>query len=174
MTEQTIVRGLTGNDATAFRAIRLRALKDHPEAFASAYEDEKDIPLEQTRERLSQPTTERFILGAFVQNELIGMIGGYRDSLRKSKHRAHIGGMYVAPEARGRGIGRLLLIEAIARLRAMDGVEDILLAVTVGNDTARVLYMSTGFETVYIEPRFFKIDGRYYDLDWMCLRAQTS
>src|SRR5215212_4306028 len=108
-----IVRDLTGTDAAAFRAIRLRSLQEHPEAFASAYEDEKDFPLEQTAEHLNKPTAERFILGAFVNDELIGIVGGYRDSLRKCKHRGHIGAMYVSPEARGRGVARLLLVEAI-------------------------------------------------------------
>src|SRR5215510_5390941 len=118
MTEKIIVRALTGTDAKAFQAIRLRSLKEHPEAFAAAYEDESDIPLERAVERLNEPTTERFLLGAFVNDELIGIAGGSRDSLRKSRHRAHIGGMYVVPEARGRGVGRALLNEAITRLRA--------------------------------------------------------
>jgi ribosomal protein S18 acetylase RimI-like enzyme len=170
MTEQPLIRDLTGTDAAAFRAIRLRSLHDHPEAFAAAYEDEQTIPLAQTVEFLNKPTTERFVLGALIQGELIAMVGGYRDSLRKARHRAHIGGMYVTPEARGQGIGRLLLVEAIQRLETMDGVEEIKLAVTVGNDIARSLYASVGFETAYIEPRFLKINGRYYDIDWMILR----
>ena len=171
MTDNVLIRDLTGADAEIFQAVRLRSLKDHPEAFASAYEDEKDIPLEQRVEFLNRPTTDRFLVGAFVGEELVGNIAGYRDSLRKCKHRGHIGAMYVAPESRGQGIGRLLLNEAIQRLWTMDGVEEIILAVTVGNEKARALYASAGFETAYIEPRFFKIDGVYHDLDWMVLRA---
>ena len=174
MNEMPLVRNLTGTDAAAFRAIRLRSLRDHPEAFGSAYEDEKDIPLEQTIERLNQPTVERFMLGAFIKDELSGIVGGYRDALRKSRHRAHIGAMYVAPEARGLGVGRALMIEAIRRLSAMDGVEELVLAASVGNDVARALYASLGFETAYIEPRNLKIDGRYYDLDWMILRLNVA
>jgi ribosomal protein S18 acetylase RimI-like enzyme len=173
MTEKPLIRDLTGTDAAAFRALRLRSLRNHPEAFAAAYEDEQTIPLEQTVELLNKPTTERFVLGAFIQSELIGMAGGYHDSLQKVKHRAHIWGIYVAPEARGQGIGRVLLVEAIQRLEAMDGVEEIKLAVTVGNDIARSLYTSVGFETAYIEPRLLKINGRYYDVDWMILRLEV-
>jgi ribosomal protein S18 acetylase RimI-like enzyme len=174
MTEKPLIRDLTGTDAAAFRSIRLRSLQDHPEAFAAAYEDEKDIPLEQTVERLNRSTPERFVLGAFIQGELIGIVGGYQDSLGKMKHRAHIWGMYVAPEARGHSTGRVLLTEAIKRLEAMDGVEEIKLAVTVGNDVARSLYASVGFETAFIEPRFLKIDGRYYDIEWMNLRLKLA
>jgi ribosomal protein S18 acetylase RimI-like enzyme len=164
------VRALTVSDAAAFQAIRLRSLKEHPEAFAMAYEDEKDIPLAEVAKRFETPARDRIILGAFDEDTLIGLVGGYQDSLRKCKHRAHLGPMYVAAEARRQGAGRLLLREAITALRAIDGVEEIVLAVTVGNDAARALYASAGFETAYIEPRFFKIDGQYYDLDWMILR----
>jgi ribosomal protein S18 acetylase RimI-like enzyme len=166
----TVIRTLTADDAASFQALRLRSLKDHPEAFGSAYEDEKDTPLSQTIDFLSQPIADRFIIGAFVDDTLVGIVAAYRDGLRKSKHRGHIGAMYVTPEARGHGIGRLLLTDAIAHLRAIDGIEEITLAVTVGNDSARALYASAGFESAYIEPRFFKIDGVYYDLDWMILR----
>ncbi|HEX2620160.1 MAG TPA: GNAT family N-acetyltransferase, partial [Phototrophicaceae bacterium] len=132
MTEPTrtiIVRDLIGTDAEAFQRVRLRSLKEHPTAFGSAYEDEKDFPLEQTAEHLDRPTTERFILGAFLGDDLIGIIGGYRDSLRKCRHRAHIGAMYVASEARGIGAGRRLLLEAVQRLQAMEEVEEVILAV---------------------------------------------
>jgi ribosomal protein S18 acetylase RimI-like enzyme len=164
------IRELTADDAADFQAIRLRSLKEHPEAFAFAYEDEKDIPLEEVAKRFETPVPDRIILGAFDGAELIGIVGGYRDSLTKCRHRAHIGPMYVAPEARRQGAGRLLVNEAIERLRVIDGVEDIILAVTVGNDAARALYASVGFESAYIEPRFFKIGEHYYDLDWMFLR----
>jgi len=125
MSEQMLIRDLTGDDAVAFRAVRLRALKDHPEAYGAAYEDEINIPLEQTIERLNQPTIERFMMGAFLDDELVGTIAGNRESRHNSRHRAFIGAMYVAPEARSRGLGRMLLSEAIARFRAMEGVEDI-------------------------------------------------
>lgn len=98
MTEHTalIVRELTGSDAAAFQAVRLRSLKEHPTAFGSDYDYEKTIPLEKTIEHLSQRNAERFILGAFLDGELIGIIAGNRDSHRKSQHRAHIGAMYVS------------------------------------------------------------------------------
>lgn len=53
--------------------------------------------------------------------------------------------MYVAHEARGRGVGRALLLAAIERARALSGVEQIHLAVTTHNSAARALYVSVGF-----------------------------
>ena len=39
----------------------------------------------------------------------------------------------------------------------------------MGNESARRLYASAGFETAYFDRRYLKIDGVYYDLEWMWL-----
>jgi len=48
-------------------------------------------------------------------------------------------------------------------------VEDVILAVTVGNDRARTLYASLGFVSYSIDPRYIKWDGQYFDIEWMIL-----
>ena len=77
--------------------------------------------------------------------------------------------MYVTPNQRGRGLGRLLLEYAVNHARQLPGLEEINLAVTVGNDLARRLYERFGFVFSHREPRYIKIDDRYYDIDWMTL-----
>jgi mycothiol synthase len=52
----------------------------------------------------------------------------------------------VAPEERGRGLGRALLIEASARLGAVGGVQTVGLSVVARNANALGLYRSVGFE----------------------------
>ncbi len=42
--EQLKIRQLTAEDATLYKALRLEALRNHPEAFGSDYEAEKDRP----------------------------------------------------------------------------------------------------------------------------------
>jgi GNAT superfamily N-acetyltransferase len=49
------------------------------------------------------------VLGAWRGERLLGSIGCERDRRRKGRHVGHIVGMMVRPEARGRGIGRVLL-----------------------------------------------------------------
>jgi ribosomal protein S18 acetylase RimI-like enzyme len=164
-----VIRPLIATDAARFQPLRLRALREHPEAFASAFEDEQAFSLETIAQRL-QPSAERYSLGAFDGEELCGLLHFRRWEGQKVHHRASIGGMYVPPEHRRRGIGKALLLDAIAQARALSGVEDLVLAVTVGNPQARALYKAVGFISVAIEPRYLQIDGQYFATEWMLLR----
>src|SRR5687767_3199565 len=103
------IRMLTEADAPVFRTLRLRALRDHPEAFGSSLEEEEQEPVEQAAERLRASSPDRCIFGAVVAGQLAGFAAFSRHARPKTAHRAHIGGMYVAPEARRVGAGRALL-----------------------------------------------------------------
>ena len=110
-----LIRPLTATDAASYQPLRLRALQEHPEAFASAFEDEQQLSLETIATRFQQSSAERYTLGAFEGEELSGLLFFHRWEGQKICHRASIGGMYVPPEHRGRGIGKALLLNAITR-----------------------------------------------------------
>jgi ribosomal protein S18 acetylase RimI-like enzyme len=165
-----VLRPLIATDAEAYQGLRLRSLQEHPEAFALALEDEQQTSLETVARRLAQSSTESYILGAFEGETLIGILSFRRWEGLKIRHRASVGGMYVPPESRGRGVGQALLGEAINRAHAITGVEDLVLAVTVGNERARSLYLQAGFTPVAIDPRYIKVGERYFDIEWMQLR----
>ncbi len=168
------IRMLTAADAPAFQALRLRALREHPEAFGAAFEEEQATPVEEVAQQLQDSSPERFILGAFLDGRLQGIVGCSHPARAKTRHRAHIWGMYVTPDAAGQGVGRALLAEAVRRTQALPGVEDVVLAVTVGNERARRLYISAGFEPYCVEPRYLKLGDRYFDLEWMILRLSQE
>src|SRR5262249_51959083 len=125
------IRELTEADAEAFRALRLRALRDHPDAFGSSYDDEAARPLSGVAERLRAiaASANDVTLGAFVDGQLVGMVGFWRETYAKVRHRGNIWGMYTAPELRGQGIGRALLLAALAHARALLGLEQVNLSV---------------------------------------------
>jgi len=156
-----VLRPLSATDAEAYQVLRLRSLQEHPEAFALALEDEQETALETVARRLEHSSTERYILGAFEGETLIGILSFRRWEGLKIRHRASVSSMYVPPESRGRGVGRALLEEAIDRARAITGVEDLILAVTGGNEQARALYLKVGFTPMAIDPRYIKVGARY-------------
>lgn len=163
------IRVLTPADAAAYQALRLRSLQEHPEAFGASYEDEADRPLAVVEERLQQ-TADSFMLGGWQGDALVGLVGLYRSPRVKLRHRAGVGGMYVAAEARGQGVGTALMGELVELAPTLDYLEEIILAVTVGNVAARSIYRAAGFVPAYVEKRYLKIDGRYYDIEWMTLQ----
>jgi ribosomal protein S18 acetylase RimI-like enzyme len=163
-----IIRKLQPEDAHSFRQLRLKALRDHPDAFGASYEDWRDLPIESVKERL-ESSDSRFILAAFTDNgELAGMVGFSRETSRKTRHKGVVWGMYVDSAYRGQGIGRRLLAELIRLAESLPEIEQLHLAVVHSNVPARRLYESFGFVTFGTEVHALKLDDEtYYDEDWM-------
>jgi ribosomal protein S18 acetylase RimI-like enzyme len=158
------IRQLTEEDATAYRDLRLRLLRSAPEAYGTTYEEAAARPLEHTAARLraQQDPEVGLTLGAFAP-ELIGMVTLLREDGTKSRHRGRIVGLGVADEARGRGVGRALMDEVIARARRLAGLEQLYLAVVIPNDAARRLYRSCGFAVYGVERGALKLGRQSWD-----------
>ena len=156
----------TVDEAKAFYDLRVRALRDHPEAFGESLTERLEKTVDDMRRYIEKQTENDVFLGAHV-DELVGTIHIHRPARLKRRHRAHIGAMYVAPEARHQGIGRAILHAAVKHARSLGGIEQIVLAVTAGNDPARRLYEGAGFKAYARDPRYLKIGDTYHDLIWM-------
>lgn len=170
------IRELTGDDAADFRHLRLRALREHPDAFGSSYEAESAAPVEAAAERLglNAESPDSFTLGAYRGKELVGMVGFYQETREKTRHRGTIWGMYVPTEEQEKGIGRALLARALELARALPGLEQVELQVVSRNSRAMGLYVSFGFERYGTEPRALFVDGDYLDEEHMVLLLSPS
>jgi len=160
------VRILTSADAVAFRELRLRALKEHPEAFPSSYEEDVGKPLSCTEQRIAGGGN--VFWGAFIDGEIRGMMGLVPEPRAKVRHSGDIVAMYVAPELGRRGLARALLQAAVDYARN-EGLEQLVLTVTRTNQAATKLYKSAGFVTFGLEPRAIKVAGEYFDKEHMIL-----
>jgi hypothetical protein len=78
-----LVRKLTEEDGEALWVLRLRALTDNPEAFATTYEETLASGRERLLEGLRQE--ESFYVGAF-EHGLIGMVYFRREEGLKNRH----------------------------------------------------------------------------------------
>jgi len=165
------VRRLTESDAAEYRELRLRALREHPKAFTSSFEEDQLKPIDWARQRLGHrpEAPHDFVLGAFSGGILVGILGLSVEPRKKVRHIGDVFGMYVAPEHAGRGAGKLLLHSCIARAREA-GLEQLRLTVTDGNARARSLYERAGFRLFGLERNAVKLDGRYHDKCHMALK----
>jgi RimJ/RimL family protein N-acetyltransferase len=100
---------------------------------------------------------------------LVGVAGLGRQRTRKSRHRGGVWGMYVAPEARGRGVGRALLDALIAHARTVDGLHRLELGVEATNTAARELYLRAGFTPYGVQPDAYRMDGKSWDSEMMTM-----
>lgn len=172
-----VIHEMKQTEAKPFWSLRLEALLNHPTAFGSSYDEAKDTPMEVVRERLIC-NDNQFVLGAYSgeDNRLVGMVGCKRETSLKARHKAFIWGMYVTPEFRQLGVGRLLMEEVINRASAMVGLDIVMLTVVTSNASASRLYRSLGFETYGVERCALKVDGVCIDEAHMAKRltAETA
>ena len=156
------VRVLTSHDATEFQALRLRGLQESPAAFSSSYEEECDLALDKVGARLDDQALG-VVLGAFVRDRLVGVMGVRRERYRKLAHRALLWGVYVAPEGRGHGVARAIGDAALEYARTRLSARQIILGVAAANAPAIALYRKLGFESFGVEKDYLYIDGDYHD-----------
>jgi len=168
------IRKLTETDAAALWRLRLQALETDPVAFAESPEEHNRTTVDEFASRLRSGDTENFVVGAFDGGELVGMTGFYREALLKRRHIGHIWGVFVAPSARGKGVGQALLTEVIQLAKALAGVRCVHLMVAVPQEAARHLYEGAGFRVFGAEPTSLKIGERSVDEYLMTLEFENT
>lgn len=154
------IRQLTELDAEAYRDLRLEALQQNADAFATVFEEELKKSLDYYQKRFKQNNVWTF--GYFDENQLVGVVTLIREQAKKLQHRSMIVAMYVTPRVRKNGIGKQLMQSAIYQAEAIKGLEQIYLAVVTSNTAAIALYQSLDFEIYGTEKRAIKLDDSTY------------
>jgi RimJ/RimL family protein N-acetyltransferase len=158
------IRPLSREETPAFVAMRRTALQREPHSFGASLEDDRTLNSRFVEEALTD--SGQAILGAFAPG-LVGVVGIYRDRLIKANHKAHIWGMYVSPDGRGQGTGRLLMEAALHWATKQPGILQVHLIVSGRTPVARRLYESLGFIRWGTEPAALRINGELVDDEHM-------
>jgi GNAT superfamily N-acetyltransferase len=137
LSSATEIRRLGPDEWQTFRVVRLAALKDAPYAFGSTYEAE----LSRTEERWRSALTDRARFVAESAGEVVGTVGAGASDVTGT---AALTALWVAPGARGRGVGEALVNTVLEWAREA-GYEQVMLWVVEGNSAAESLYQRTGF-----------------------------
>jgi GNAT superfamily N-acetyltransferase len=136
------IRPFTASEWPAWRALRLRALADSPDAFAATLADAQ-ARTDATWQALLEKT-----VASPDHLPLVACVDGQPAGLAWARHEAGAVMVYqvwVAPEHRGRGIAQALLERLIGWARER-GAARMELGVTAGDSPAVRLYERLGFE----------------------------
>ena len=146
------VARLAATDAARYRALMLHAYEVSADAFTSTPEERAAEPESWWVNRIADPNSLSVSFGAFHDDQLIGTVTVEFAAKPKTKHKAHLIGMFVIESARRLGVGRALVRAALEAAAARPGVVVVTLTVTQGNASAIALYESCGFQAFGIEP----------------------
>lgn len=148
--------------ADAYRSLMLGGYESAPEAFTATLEERRDKPLSWWRERFTgQPQAACTVFGAFEGERLVGVVGLRQAPRPKTRHKATLFGLYVHPDAAGRGVGRRLVEAVLEEARGNAAIRAVQLTVTESNEPALRLYASCGFERFGIEPMAIRTGERF-------------
>lgn len=138
------IRRICTGDGTRLREVRLRALRADPDAFGSTYEEAASRESAWWEDRIIDSATGNDQFLAVVENgeEFIGLIGAYTPAGRPDVR--HLVSTWVAPEARGRGLG-MELVETVVEWAKAAGAAEVRLWVVDENRPAIALYETAGF-----------------------------
>ena len=163
------IRRLQPNDASAYRHIRLAALKGEPENYGSTFEEESVIAVLPFENHIIEQSPLHVVYGAFSDGELIGITAYFREVRRKLNHRGRVTQVYVAPEHRGKGLAKLLVKAVVDDAFRQDGLEILTLEVVATNVAAIRSYEALGFVEYGLMERYFKTDRGYTDQRYLVL-----
>lgn len=146
---QHVVRDATVEDAAGIARVHTRTWQrayDHvfpTHRLAGLVEEHR---AEQWREWLSSPRPRRHVLVADMDGDIVGFasVGPSEDPEANPDVVGELYAIYVLPEAWGRGLGRALMTELLARMRG-EGFREAILWVLEDNPRTRRYYERAGW-----------------------------
>jgi RimJ/RimL family protein N-acetyltransferase len=159
-TQQDVaIRRLESGEEGLYRAMRLQSLQRHARLFGSTYAETAAEPLLPFERFIAASDEDNPMFGAFTRGELGGICGLQRETRERTRHRAELVHMYVAPWLQGQGVGSQLVATAVGYGLDRLGLQQIVLGVMTENEPAVRLYRRAGFREYGRLERFFRADA---------------
>lgn len=163
--QEFTVQPLSDDQVSQYKALRLRALQLHPEAFL---ENPKTFEMKSIETITSSMQAARekggFTLVAMnADRELVGTASLAVGDSEKLAHRGLVWGVYVAPEARGYGVARQIMDAIIELATKNPQFKSLQLGVVCSNTRAFNLYESLGFTVYGTDKEALNVNGTYLD-----------
>ncbi len=142
--ETVRIRTIEPGEVTLHRQVRLSALRDAPDSFGETFADTVARPItywEELTRSVTKPERHVMFL-ACEGDDVIGCAYGLID--RERGDHGRVGGMWVSPDARRRGVGGALLAAVVTWARVR-GLQRLGLWAPAHQPAALALYRKAGF-----------------------------
>jgi phosphinothricin acetyltransferase len=146
----------------------VKAIYDQQVLTGTATFDLEPPPVDYWRARLTSTETGDHLLVAVEDDALLGYAYSAAYRTRPAYDRTRETSVYLAAAAVGRGLGRALYDELLARLAA-DGVHTVLAVIATPNEASEALHRSCGFERVGLLPEVGHKFDRWIDTAFWAL-----
>jgi L-amino acid N-acyltransferase YncA len=172
-----LIRPATEADLPAVKAIY-----DHQVLTGTATFDLEPPPVDYWRTRLGSTETGDHLLVAAEDDaedadteddRVLGYAYSASYRPRPAYSRTRETSVYLGADAVGRGVGRALYEDLLARLRA-DGVHTVLAVIATPNPASEALHRSCGFEQVGVLPGVGHKFGRWIDTAFWALVLEPA
>jgi GNAT superfamily N-acetyltransferase len=160
------IRVLSARDAPAWRALRLEMLRQNPSSFHADLEQASARSDEDWARGMPADGVD-ILFGLFVQGELCGSAGFYRQKTPKLAHKGMMWGVYVASAHRGRGFGGALVRRVIEHARGCVAVLQ-----TGASAEGAPVYRREGFVPYGFERDSVRVDGVSYDEEHLAIHFE--
>jgi len=154
-----IFRELNEADASAYQALRMKALREEPHAFTRSYDDECTLSNHDFKVHLTA-TDNRFTMGVFEGNNLVACVHFSRLPQSQRRHLGEITDLYVEPSYRSEDIGKELISDCIERATDMSYLAYLDATCSSESTHAMRLFERAGFEVWGVETNAIQVDGR--------------
>ncbi len=161
--------------------IRLASEHDLPGIFeiydeqvrhgTATFETTPKSPVERLDWLRAHPPHRYPLLVATYSTHVVGWAGLSPWSPRAAYARTAENSVYVHKEYRGRGLGKLLMLDLIERSKPL-GIKVIVGRLVVGNDASVKLHEALGFKTIGVMSRVGEKFGRVLDVRLMDLHLE--
>ena len=103
------------------------------------------------------------LFGAFIDAQLVGIIGLAFEPWEDAQHKAALFGLYVPHAFRGQGVGEQLVQAVLSLAEQEPDIKVVELTVSANGAAALALYRRCGFEQSGLEDSAIRVGEDYYD-----------
>jgi RimJ/RimL family protein N-acetyltransferase len=159
-----VVRPVVVDEWRKLADIRLEALKNHPDVYASTFVRESEFSEAEWQDWLSQ--NGKCVFGLYDDGVLIGITGVWTHQNDPSGATAVFGASYIRPDYRRRGLSGLLYGARLEWALRNQAWRKVVVAHREGNEASRRANQKSGFKLTHKDVNAQWPDGTFADQCW--------